>query len=179
MNQIKLHKRIDDLIKAGTGKVVLDEVKEIISANDDARNYFFNKADEKWLVWLWKNKFVDIIKEKGKDENQFSYTLPELQYLVNISENDPAGVVDIMLQVPISKESFNPEVVSRFLWICGSLPADQVARIVSKMRDEKWIQLMRKFTNFGFEYGKMLESFLTQEIGTISLFSPKRVLQFI
>ncbi len=38
-----------------------------------------------------------------------------------------------------------------------SLPADQVARIVSKIRDEKWIQLMRRFNNFGFEYEKMLE----------------------
>lgn len=157
MNQLKLHKRIYDLIQAGPDKVVLAEVKEVISANDDARNYFFNKANEKWLVWLWENKFLDVIKEKGKDDNQFSYTLPELQYLVNISEQNPATVVNFMLDVPISEGNFNPEVINRFAYICSSLPREQLVRMVLKIRDEKWIQLMGKFNSFGFEYQQMLE----------------------
>lgn len=154
MDQIELHKKIDDLIQVGPDGVGSDVVEKIISINDDAREYFFAKADEKWLVWLWENKFLDVIKEKAKIENQF---LPELQYLSSVSEKNPKGVVDIILKVDISAENFNPVVISRFTWICGSLPADQLERIVSKIRDEKWVQLMKKFTHFDFEYGKMFD----------------------
>lgn len=155
--QLDIHQQVDKIVASKKIEIDTSDIKDLIDLNFDTRQYFFFKADERWLKWLWENKFLDVIKEKGEDENQFSYTLPELQYLVNILEKDPSGVVDIMLQVPISKENFNPEVVSRFLWICGSLPADQVARIVSKIRDEKWIQLMKRFNNFGFEYEKMLQ----------------------
>ena len=158
MDQIKLHEKIDDIIKAGPGGASLDNVKEITSANEDARNYFYTKANQDWISWLWKNGFLDAIKKKADDPNQFFYTLPELQYLVAVSEKDPEGITDIMSKVKISEENFNPEVVSRFSWICGSLPADQLARIVEKIKDDNWIQLMRKFTLYDFEYGKMLNT---------------------
>lgn len=158
MNEIELHKKIDGLIKDGPLGVSSDSVKEIISTNEDARNYFYAKANHDWLAWLWENGFLDAIKKRAEDSNQFSYTLPELQYLVAVSEKDPKGVADIISEVEISEKKFNPEVISRLTWICGSLPADQLARIVSKIRDEKWIQLMRKFTLYDFEYGKMLKA---------------------
>lgn len=157
MDQIKLHKRIVELVQVGISSADFDEIKKIVSTNDDARDYFFNKADKGWLVWLWENGFLDAIKKPANDKNQYSYTLPELQYLVNISEQDPAGVVSFMLDVQISQENFNPEVINRFAYICSSLPKEQLVRMVSKIRDEKWIQLMEKFNNFGFEYKQMFE----------------------
>ncbi|MEI8343992.1 MAG: hypothetical protein WCF93_03525 [Candidatus Moraniibacteriota bacterium] len=163
MNQIELHKRIIEIIQIGPSSADFDEIKKIISTNDDARNYFFNKADKSWLVWLRKNKFLDVLKENVDEKNQFSYTLPELQYLVNISEQDPAGVVNFMLEVPISKENFNPEVISRFLYICSSLPKEQLTRMVLKIKKYGWIQLMEKFNSFGFEYQQMLEKLAKAE----------------
>lgn len=157
MNQIELHKKIDEMITTGPVDGVFEDVKGVIYVNEDSRQYFFTKADERWLNWLWSNGFLNCIKEKAKDENNFSYSLPELQYLVNVAEKDPSGVVDVILQIPISEKTFNPEVVSRFLWICGSLQSDQIARIVSKIRNEKWIQLMKKFNHSGFDYEKMFE----------------------
>ena len=65
--------------------------------------------------------------------------------------------MDILLIVSISPQHFNPEVVDRFIWICQSLPAEQLARVVSKIRDEKWPLLMEKFNRWGFEYEKMLK----------------------
>ncbi|HBR78874.1 MAG TPA: hypothetical protein DEA46_00400 [Candidatus Moranbacteria bacterium] len=157
MNQIKLHKRIVELIQVGPSSVDFEEIKKIVSTNDDARDYFFNKADKDWLVWLWENGFLDAIKKPADDKNQYSYTLPELQYLVNISEKDPAGVVNFMLEVPISEENFNPEVINRFAYICSSLPREQLVRMVLKIKKDGWIQLMEKFNNFGFEYKQMFE----------------------
>jgi hypothetical protein len=80
-----------------------------------------------------------------------------LNYLVNIAVKAPKKVVDIILGVAISAQHFNPEVVDRFLWICQSLPAEQLARVVSKVRNEKWVLLMKEFNCRGFEYEKMLE----------------------
>ncbi len=71
---------------------------------------------------------------------------------------NPAKVVDIMLAVPVNTDTFNPEVVDRFLWICSTLPAEQLARLVQKIRDERWIPLMGVFNRWGFEYEKMLKT---------------------
>lgn len=159
LQQIYTH-RIIDAVVAGNkrGLEIISDLNLILNINPDSREYFFAKADEKWLDWLWRNNFLDAIKEKGKDENQFSYTLPELQYLASVSEKNPKGVVDIIFKISISEKNFNPEVLNRFIWICGSLPAEQLARVVSKIRDEKWAQLMGKFTHYDFEYGKMLKA---------------------
>jgi len=133
------------------------KIKELIALNFDSRQYFYTKADERWLDWLLDNSFLDIIKEKSEDPTRYGYTTPELNYLVKVSEKKPAKVVDIMKEVPISADNFNPEVVDRFLWICSTLPAEQLARMVSKIRDDKWIPLMGSLNRWGFEHEKMLK----------------------
>lgn len=155
MNQIELHKKIDALLLKNPDDVKREEVSVLISANQDAKQYFFTKADERWLDWLWENGFLDIIKKKAEDPTRFGYKTPELNYLVKVSEKEPAKVVDIMLVVTISSETFNPEVVGRFLWICSVLPAEQLTRVVQKIRDEKWIPLMGMFNQWGFGYEDM------------------------
>lgn len=135
------------------------KVKELINLNPDSRQYFFFKADERWLDWLWKNGFLDVIKEKIEDPTRYGYRTPELSYLVRMAEKVPAKIVDIMLAVPVSVETFNPEVIDRFLWICSTLPAEQLARVVQRIRDEKWIPLMGAFNKLGFEYEKMFRTF--------------------
>ena len=134
------------------------KIQELISVNPDARQYFFSKADKRWLSWLWENGFLDVIKKKAKDPTRYGYKTPELNYLVKVSEKEPAKVVDIMLTVTISPETFNPEVVDRFLWICSILPAKQLARMIRKILDEKWVFLMGLFNRWGFEYEKMFQT---------------------
>lgn len=158
MNQIKIHNRIDELLEKLPDKIKKKEVFDLILANNDARHYFFTKADERWLNWLWDNGFLDVIKEKAEDQTRLFYRTPELDYLIRVSSKEPKRVVDIMLQVQISKNNFNPEVVDRFLWICQDLPAGQLARIVPKIRDEGWVRLMGVFNRWGFEYEKMLKT---------------------
>jgi len=55
MNQIELHKKIDELLIKDPAGIKREEVNVLISINDDARQYFFIKADERWLDWLWEN----------------------------------------------------------------------------------------------------------------------------
>ena len=157
MNQIELHKKIDELLVRGPAEAKREDVSALVLTNQDARYYFFAKADERWLDWLWKNWFLDVIKQKAEDPTRYGYRTPEVNYLVKVSEKEPKKAVDVMLQVPISAENFNPEVVDRFMRICSGLPAQELKRMVNKIRSDEWVPLMGTFNDWGFEYEKMLK----------------------
>ena len=158
MNQLELHKKIDALLIRSLAEIKPEEVSVLISANEDVHQYFYARADERWLGWLWENGFLEAIKKKADDPTRYGYRTPELNYLARIAEKVPAKVVDIILTVPVSVETFNPEVVDRFLRICSTLPAGQLERVVQKIHDEKWIPLMGAFNQWGFEYEKILKT---------------------
>ena len=105
-----------------------EQIYELINRDLDARRYFFHKADERWLDWLWRNGFLDAIKEEAA--TRFATRTPELNYLLRMAEKRPDIVVDIMLDTPISTDTRSQEVAYGFLRIGSSLPADQLARVV-------------------------------------------------
>jgi len=142
-----------------------EKIRKLIGLNFDSRQYFFTKADGKWLIWLWDNGFLDAIKEKSSDPTRYGYRTPELNYLVRMAETMPKEVVDIMLSVDTSKNNFNPEVIDQFLRICGSLPANELARMVEKIKTDNWVQSMSVFNEWDFEYEKMFESLKTNNDG--------------
>jgi hypothetical protein len=154
--QLEAHSEIDAFIEKGLQDY--DVLLGLINLNDDSRHYFFAVADEKWLDWLWQSGLLDPIKEKAEDPTKYYYHTPELEYLAKVTLKAPERVTDIILAIPISEEHLNREVLDRFLWICQSLPATQLARIVPKIKNENWIQLMDRFNHLGFEYNKMLET---------------------
>ncbi|MBI2635592.1 MAG: hypothetical protein HYW79_03585, partial [Parcubacteria group bacterium] len=158
MNQIELHKKIELIVQENPAQAEPGKVRALISENHDVYLYFFTQADERWLGWLWENGFLDVIKQKAEDQTRYGYRTPEVNYLVKVAEKEPAKVVDIMLAVPISTKNFNPEVVDRFLRICSGLPAPELKRMVKKIRDDEWVQLMGAFNDWGFEYEKMLKT---------------------
>jgi hypothetical protein len=156
--QLDAHKEIDKAFEQGPLTANVSDVESLISLNPDARQYFFTKADENWLDWLWKNRFLDVIKQKAEDLTRYGYRTPELNSLVRMAEKKPKDVTDIMLSVSISKDNFNPEVIDQFLRICSSLPAKELKRVVQKLRDEKWVQLMSVFTRWGFDYKEVFQT---------------------
>lgn len=158
MNQIELHKKIDEVIQNGSAAITANVIRNILQTNDDARRYFYTSADETWLNWLQQNGFLDVIKQKADDPTKYSYKTPELDYLTRIIEKAPSKVVDFILSVPVSSETFNPEVVDRFLWMSSKLNADQLMRVVGKIRDDRWVQLMGPFNRWGFEYKQMFDT---------------------
>lgn len=157
MNQIKIHQNIISLLSKDPDTLRVDDVLPLVLKNDDAKQYFFSKADEKWLDWLWQNKFLEVIKQKADDTTRYGYRTPEINYLVKVAEKVPAKVVDIILEIEISKDNFNPEVIDRFLWIASILPAEQLARVIPNILKQKWSVLMGGFKEWGFEYDKMFK----------------------
>ncbi len=159
LQQIYIHTIIDLIVqrKRKTEATKLD-LELVLSVNPDARQYFYAKADERWIEWLWDNGFLDAIKQKAENSTSYGYSLPELGYLARIAETAPQKVVGIIEKVPISLETFNPEVVDRFIRICSTLPVDQLMRVAQKILTDQWIPLMGAFNQFGFEYEKMFKT---------------------
>lgn len=157
MNQIELHTKIDEVLKTNIENVNVQDVASLIGVNDDAKLYFYSKADEKWLKWLWENDFLEDIYKKAEDLTQYSFRMPELNYLVRIAESIPDLITEIILDVKISKDLYNPEVVDQFTSICSKLQSVYLKRLVKKIRDEKWVTLMGSYTLYGFEYADMLK----------------------
>lgn len=157
--QLDAHREIDGILEQNPENTsVKDKIESLINLNPDARQYLFAKADEGWLKWLLDNGFLDAIKQKADAPTRYSYRMPELNYLARMAEKKPQQVANIILTVSISKETFNPEVIDQFSRICGALPAEQLSRIVSKIRNDGWVQLMDSFKIWGFEYEKMFQT---------------------
>lgn len=158
MNQIELHTTIDRVLAEGIKPAKSSYISSLIYANEDARQYFFSKANEQWLEWLEENKFLEVIKEKASDPNSYGFRMPELHYLVNMAEKKPDVVTDIICSFEVSTGNFNPEVVDQFTRISSKLSARCLKKIVRKIRNEAWIELMGKYTQYGFEYADMLKT---------------------
>ena len=161
--QFDIHSKINDIVNINPEQQSMNDtrpqlnvVREIISLNFDAQDYFFSKVDERWIDWLWDNGLLDVVKKKAEDPTRYGYRTPELNYLVKVAEKKPRKVTEIILQVHISKETFNPEVIDEFLTICSTLPADQLARLVPKIKEDGWVELMSPSNNREFDYEKML-----------------------
>ena len=132
-----------------------ERLQELLQINLDARRYFYHKSDERWLDWLWRNGFLNVLEEE--DPPLDGFRTPELDYLLRMAGKRPAQVVDIMLAIPISTDVRSQEVVYGFLRICRALPADQLARVVEKIRAERWVPMMEEFDHLDFLYEEMVD----------------------
>lgn len=176
MNNIQLYQKIDELVLSGPSKIKAKNLRTILGDRYDLILRFFSKIDQAWFIWLWKNGFLDTIKQKKEDPTKYSYQMPELLYLQRMVQKIPAQVVDFMLEVKVSKETFNPEVVGQFLRICTSLSADQLARLIPKIHGEKWVPLMDRFNGYGFEYAELLKKIVNAHDETSLLLLAEAVL---
>lgn len=152
---LEIHKKIDNCVSSNTKNKEL--VRVFFDNSRDSKVYFLSLIDESWLHWLWTNGFFVELKKPAEDATKYSYRLPELEYLTRMVERDPATVADIINSIPVSKETFNPEVVDRFFWITGLLPVEKIKTLLPKILQENWVQLMSPFNRSGYEYKKMVE----------------------
>ena len=162
MNQLELHKKIAEFLKAGVAVANVKTAQDLL-VNEDAKRFLFTQADETWLNWLWMQGFLNEIKKKAENTSIYSYRLPELEYLSRMAEKDPARVAEIISSVEISGSNFNPEVIDRFMWITGSLPVEQIKTLTAKIRDEKWIYLMRSFRKSGYEFQRIIKKLVDKK----------------
>jgi hypothetical protein len=152
---LDIHQKIDACIRDNHKKK--DLVKFFFNTSPDSKSYFLSQIDDSWLEWLWTNGFFVQLKKAADDVTRYSYSLPELQYIVRMTGTKPTIVANIIASIPISKEAFNPEVVDRFFWIIGLLPIEEIKRILPKVLAENWLMLMSPFGRSGYEYQKMVE----------------------
>lgn len=152
---LDIHKKIDDCVKNNRRKK--DLVKVFFNNSADSKSYFLSQVDDSWLEWLWTNGFFVQLKKPAEDVTKYSYRLPELQYIVRMAEKKPDVVAKIIASVPISKDTLNPEVVDRFLWILSLLPVAQIKELFPKILSENWVALMSPYHRSGYEHIKIME----------------------
>ncbi len=164
MNQLSLHNRIDKIVKNNPSDEMKEEVLDIVNTNFDARNYFFYQADERWLEWLWENDFLKVVTEQPEDTSKYSYTTPEINYLIKVAKVKPEFVVEEIIlsgNIATTKEKFNPELIDRILRLCADLEPKWTAKIVKKkIAHENWVKVMAEagFGIWGFEYAAIFKN---------------------
>ena len=104
MNQLELHKKIESFINAGVKSADAVFCRDLL-VNEDAKRFFFAQADQTWLEWLWNNKFFEVLKNKADDPNKYSNQMPEIEYLVRMTEVEPINVTKIIDNVKISDDN--------------------------------------------------------------------------
>lgn len=82
--QLEAHGEIDNIVTSGPGEYCsnmvqqnqsvqdIEKIRELINLNPDSYHYFFAKADERWLGWLWDNGFLDAVKQKAENPTRYS-----------------------------------------------------------------------------------------------------------
>lgn len=156
MNILEVHNKINSLVKKNPSDSYLEIINSFIG-DSDSKRYFFSQAGAGWFDWLWENGFFDCIKEKAEDQTKYSYNMPELEYLERIAKEHPDKVANFIDSFKISEENSNPEVIDRFLWILREMPAEQIKSLTKKIKDERWIYLMRRFAPSAYGFKNVID----------------------
>ena len=136
-----------------------EKVQRILNLNPDAKQYFFSKADERWLAWLWSNGLLDLFKEVPDVSDSYGYRTPEITYLVKVAVKSPEKVTEIILNPDLATtaQKFRPELIDQILRICEHLPQPELAKVISKAHQQEWTKIMAPFNRWGFEYEKIFQ----------------------
>ena len=155
-----VHQAIKAIINKKKKGLLSKEDKESLKTllfvnNFDARDYFFAHADEKWLDWLWENRFLNILKQP-EDTTSYSYSTPEIGYLVKVAEKKPKKVVEIInsQELATTKNKFRPELLDRLLRLFGDWKAEYIVQVLPKIVKQEWPKLMSPFgiaVNFSYQ----------------------------
>lgn len=159
--QVSAHQEIEKILKEVPDDSLLFKVRYLISINGDTRDFFFENVDSNWVKWLHKNVFFALLNTPAVDKNAYGYRTPELGYLERAVKEKPDEVTKIMLEVnPL--ENYNPEVIDRFTRITESLTGENLTKIVQKIHDDNWIQLMSKFNTWGHTYEDIVKQLVAE-----------------
>lgn len=160
MKPLEVHKKIDEFYTKGVAVALIEDARLFISNSEDSKRYFFSKAGELWLEWFIKNSLFDELKKPYGDGALLRYRLPELEYLLRMAHLAPHLVTKVILSIPVSKKNLNLEVIDRFFWITGELPAEQIKAILPKIKRENWIKLMLPLNRTGNYYQDMVKKLM-------------------
>ncbi len=122
---------------------VKKQLNTLINQNLTTRSYVFLKADRRWLNWLYKKGFLNVIAKEAKETEKTRYDLPEMSYLVRMSKVEPDNVTDILVKIiaEIPKNNIRYEVFMGILEICTKIPPAQLSILLEAIYSTKWIPL--------------------------------------
>ncbi len=156
--QLFIHNLIDTILERELKESIKKDIKILVQSyiNLDAYNYFYAKANERWLEWLWENGFLDELKKPAKDSSRYSYSTPEIRYLVRMSKSENRLIIKKIIEIitddnlATSKDNFNPELIDQIFSILENWSVEYVIEVFKKLKfSEKireWIRLMSPFS---------------------------------
>jgi len=121
-----------------------NNLKQSISRNSSAYNYFFQNANAEWLPFLLKDRYLKdpphITEVDG--ERRFSIW-PPATYLWKASSKKPKEVSEIILnfKIPKKEDERNPWLLDYFIKAAINMPPKYGKLIAEKIYKEKWIRV--------------------------------------
>lgn len=164
--QIDVHEAIDEFFKQDILNADTKEAFGLKSINLDAESYFFEKADHTWLVWLWDNGFLNILKESDNvDEGKYTYIPTEIFFLQEAAKNNPSGALKIILDDSIAtkKENLRPELIDSILNICSSFESKYLVKLIPKIYQQEWIKHSYDNLKFWFKHKDIFKTLFEAE----------------
>lgn len=148
-------------------KTGFNNLKQLISRNSSAYNYFFQNATAKWLPFLFKDNYLKDPPHivKVGEERRFSVWSPAI-YLWKSSSEKPDEVSKIIVnfKIPKKDDERNPWLLDYFVKAAIEMPPKYGKLIAEKIYNEKWIQtsyhnyldrpiseLMKRLSDTGFK----------------------------
>lgn len=161
MNQLNLHQKIDEFLKADIAVADASYAQKLVATNFDARDFFYQLVESNWITWLHKNGFFEVFNVPAENPNQYGFRMPELGYLERVVKDNPNEVTAIMLEVdPIA--NYNPEVVDRFTRITESLGGENLTKMIDKIHSENWVELMKRFNTWSYAYADIVKKLVSE-----------------
>jgi len=152
-HQANIYKLIDEEIKKGPAKVKAEDIRRLITRNLSAIQYFFDRIDEKWLSFVFNNRFLLPLQMSGEYLVRITREVPE-EVMVVIDEYDKKYIID----------SDNKYFRNYFIVSAINMPNGIAIKLVDKIVKEKWIKnddLENKF--WSLDMVKLLKKFITEE----------------
>jgi hypothetical protein len=161
---LEIHRKIDTYIINGDKDI--NAIKVLIKSSPDSKSYFYSKANNNWLTWLWENSFFAHLKKASFNSEGIYPGFSELDYLRRMAIEESKTVAEIVRSIPISESN---EIVAVYLfWIIDDLPANQISQLVDKIYNEQWVSLIKNYRISGYDVKKTVEK-LVHEQDTLTI----------
>jgi hypothetical protein len=150
LKALYIHALIDAILNRRPSDGIKDASILLNLIDLEEKNYFFKRANEKWLMYLWNKGLLDSLKQGSKD----SYNNPEIRYLVRMAKSQDRGTIIRVIEIITNKDlaiyenKFNPELIYQILRILADWPAEYIKEALKGLGEDKvrtWIKIMAPF----------------------------------
>lgn len=144
--QKEVHTNIDTVLKSGPEDTEADNLRRLISLNEESKAYFYDNAGSEWMDFLMKNGLLPFEWEVGK-------------YVAKIAPESPQMVLEY---IKLSKDKKGvEEIVDQLIQAIGGMPTQFSKDGITIIRKKKWLH--REYHTLGTHYAQDLFKKLLKE----------------